>query len=500
MKSIKKFPILIITVVCLLFSIKSYGATLKISSTTVSATISKGKSYEFLNKSKKVGQVKVNGLSNTSYDYVVYNKTKSVVTSKLADWGTSIIKVPSGGKVVITGQSNVKVKASATKSVFKVKASSSPAFARFNVSKGKSYEFMNKSKKEGSVQVVGLANTDFDYVVYDKAKNVVFSRISGWGTSSITVPSGGKVVITGQGKKPVIAGGPKLQFQGKASSKPAFTRFTISQGKSYEFLNTSKKEVDVRVDGLANTDFDYVVYDKAKNVVFSRISAWGTSSITVPSGGKVVITGQGKKPVIAGGPKLQFQGKTSRTPAFTRFTIPQGKSYEFLNRSQEEGQVKIYGLYNSRYDYVVYDKSNNVVTSNLAGWGTGTIMVPSGGKVVITVQSKESIKAGGPKLQFQGKTSNTPAFTRFTIPQGKSYEFLNRSQKEGQVMVYGLYKSSYDYVVYDKANNVVTSKLAEWGTATIKVPSGGKVVITGQGKESIIAGGPQSLFTGKAIQ
>ncbi|QQZ08658.1 hypothetical protein [Heyndrickxia vini] len=502
MKSIRKFSILLVALFCIFFSFNnSYASMHKVNSTTsgafTSKTISKGTSYEFFNKSKKTGSIKIVGNLKADYDYVVYDKKKAVVTSQIVQWVDRTITVPAGGKAVITVQSKTSIKAGGPKNVFQGKASKTPAFVRSTITKGKSYELVNTSKQTGAVKIVGNLKADYDYVVYDKKKAVVTSQIVQWVDRTITVPAGGKVVITVQSKTSIKAGGPKNLFQGKASKTPAFVRSTITKGKSYELVNTSKQTGTVKIVGDLKSDYDYVVYDKKKAVVTSQIVQWVDRTITVPAGGKVVITVQSKTSIKAGGSKNLFQGKVSKTPAFVRSTIAKGKSYEFINTSKQTGAVKIVGDLKADYDYVVYDKKKAVVTSQIVQWVDRTITVPAGGKVVITVQSKASIKAGGPKNLFQGKVSKTPAFVRSTITKGKTYQLINTSKQTGAVKIVGDLKADYNYVVYDKKKAVITSGLAQWVDRTITVPAGGKVVITVKSKQSIIAGGPKLLFVGK---
>ncbi|MBS4175100.1 hypothetical protein [Bacillus sp. FJAT-49736] len=496
MKNIKRFSILILSMlVCLLVSFNSSNAA----SAMTSVSIAKGKSYEFSNISKKSGDIKVVGGTDVSYDYVVYDKSGNVVDTRIAEWIYTTIKVPSGGKLIMTGQSKKAVKAGGASKQFKGKTSKSPALTRSTIVKGKSYEFSNTSKKSGKLKVVGGIDVDYDYVVYDKSGNVMDTRIAEWINTTVTVPAGGKVTMTGQSKKAVIAGGANKQFKGKASKLRALTRSTIVKGKSYEFSNTSKKLGKLKVIGGIDVDYDYVVYDKNGNVVDTRIAEWINTTVIVPASGKLIMTVQSKKSVIAGGSSKIFKGNTGKTPALTRSTMVKGKSYEFFNKSNKEGKVKVVGGIDVDYDYVVYDKNGNVLDTRIAEWINTTVTVPAGGKLIITGQSKKAVITGGSSKIFKGNTGNSPALTRATIANGKSYEFSNKSNLVGNVKVVGGINVSYDYVVYNVAGDVVKSDLAQWINKTIEVPANGTLVITVQGKNPAIAGGSYIVFAGKAI-
>ncbi|WML28623.1 hypothetical protein RCG24_11235 [Neobacillus sp. OS1-32] len=510
MKRIQKFSILLIVMlVSLAFSSnKGYAAINKEgytkSSSTISKTISKGKSYQFSNVSKKTGQVKITGTSKARYDFVVYDKYGEVYSSLLHDWGYSYITVPSGGKVIITNQGKESIKAGGPKSLFKGKASSSAAFTRSTVSKGKTYQFSNRSKIDAPVRIKGSDKTRYDYVVYNQygEADQYKTKLNESYSSMVTVPAGGKIVITNIANEPIIAGGPKALFTGKKSSSAALTRATISKGNTFVLTNTSKIEGPVKINGSSKTRYDYVVYDQYGEVdqYKTKLNESYSSMVTVPAGGKIVITSIANEPIIAGGPKALFTGKKSSSTALTRAMISKGKTYVLTNTSKIEGPVKINGSDKTRYDYVVYDQYGEVdqYKNRLHVSYSSTVTVPAGGKIVITSIANEPIIVGGPKALFTSKASSSAAFTRYTIEKGKSYELSNISKMDIDVKIVVSSKGKYDYVVYYQSGDVKKFEIDNGWTSTFTVPAGGKIVITGKGNEPIIAGGPKLFFTGKA--
>ncbi len=294
-----------------IFTLLAFNFIIVCHAQNITISLSAGESYEFTNTGRIESTIQTSNpyLSNSVYDYAIYNQDGSVHETGMLKSQLGIYKVPAGGRMVITVISSSKpMEFWGSDQSLTGKPADEPALHRITLKPGENYEFSNNGTAEDSLEVVGDDNNliSYDYAVYNKDGTVYHSSISVSYNTSIKVPAGGRVVITAAlTSKPVSFGGAGQFFSGSFSVNLALYRVTMKAGESCEFLNSGlqKNTIETYTANPSLAEYSFKVYDQDGKLYYdSNVPINYETSIKVPPGGRLAAAvSSSSSPVEFGG-------------------------------------------------------------------------------------------------------------------------------------------------------------------------------------------------------
>jgi hypothetical protein len=433
-------------------------------------TLNKNQSYVFENISgmNKVLYNNAPGEDSLSVDYVVYNANGKPVLDMLADYKN--ITVPVGGRVVVTIVSEAPVTFTYG-TAFKVTESKDPAYLSVEVKVGQWYTFTNISKN--------TVNLNYDFSVQQNPFSYVLYRPDGSVESegsqqiySVLVPAGYSITVSPV-EIPIRFGGAYPAFKG-IEGKPEAGQITLSKNQSYVFENISSNYEVLynNAPGDASLSFDYAVYYANGMVVLEGLEQ--SKNITVPMGGRVVITVVSEAPVTFTYGQA-FKLTESKDPALLSVEVKAGQSYTFTNISTYTVNLNYdSSLQKSPFNYVMYRPDGTVESEESRQMCN--VLVPAG--YSITVSSLElSIRFGGAFTVFKG-TEGNPEAGKVTLSKNQSYVFKN-IRDVNKILKSDSSKENlarFDYALYSDRGIPMGRAMDNYFDTTVS--AGGQIVVT----------------------
>ncbi|NLY42902.1 MAG: hypothetical protein GX066_02810 [Clostridiaceae bacterium] len=454
-------------------------------------TVKAGESYAFINNDTVSHQIVNEGSSSSNkFDYAIYTRNGKEYDQKINNGYTSSITVPAGGRLIVTSL-NGNIDFGGYYNFFVVEKSSDPALRRVTVKVGESYEFINTDIEEHEIRTnVNVSTTRFDYAIYNSdgtAYNQVMNSLS----ASLTIPAGGRVIVTPT-TVDMDFGGYYNFFVTEKSNDPALRRVAVNPGESYEFINTDRVEHELMTPLSLSEYYNYAIYNsdgtEYKQDIYCKLA-----SLTIPAGGRVVVTPLNDSRSFAGYYKF-FTAKKSDEPALRAVTLKPGASYEFKNNDTVEHEM-MYSANSGRYDYAIYNSDGTVYGQGLnngSGVVSGSITLPAGGRMIITSLTNNTYFGGYYKF-FTSQKSNEPALSKATIKPGETYTFINTASVNLPVLTTSSSSKRIDVYAYDSNGTEVLNKTSTYGSK-IEIPAGGKLLIKSLSSD-IECGGYHDYFT-----
>lgn len=194
--------------------------------------------------------------------------------------------------------------------------------------------------------------------------------------------------------------------------------------------------------------------------------------------------------------KIEFTVNVEKASADTDYviTLSKGESYQFTNHSTSRKSIGAQTSNGAKYDFATYTKDQKPYEMDIASYGS-SVSIPSGGSAVVTVITDSPVTFTAKKENFSANVSNNPALVKTTLYYGESYQFTNTSSSQIEVEKDFLLNGSFDYAVYDVNGNGVDQGLEERPNS-IRVPAGGKIVVTGVTDSPSAIGSYYEFFEG----
>lgn len=312
------------------------------------------------------------------------------------------------------------------------------ADTEISINGGESCEFTNKSARTAVLQILADDNITADYVVYDKDGEGIQTGLSINYTTDVEVPSGGRLMVTGgQNLKALCIQGSDTGLEFNRITKPALNKVTLKAGESYEFKNIGQKSntIEVCPDSLGYADYDYAVYTKEGTNAESVVSCDFSTSISVPEGGRAVITANRlSRAFEVGGAGGLFTGSISANPALYKVGVNPGEVCEVINKGMSEHSISasIRDLQVTSYDFAIYDKDGKEYLSLKSAKSRGGLVIPAGGRITLKVNSfSNSIDFGGDfNLYNRLEIRTYPDEEGFAFP----YHKLNNASSDQDIL------------------------------------------------------------------
>ncbi|MGE7274894.1 hypothetical protein ACQKK5_26180, partial [Brevibacillus panacihumi] len=326
--------------------------------------------------------------------------------------------------------------------------------------------------------------------------------------NSIRVPAGGKIVVTGVTDSPSAIGSYYEFFEGIVSDKPALLRVSLNEGESYRFSNKADAQTRVLTNAASsnNIKFDYISYEPDGKTYSKDVGITGEyHHINIPIGGNTVVTNVSEYPILFGGYFEFLDGETSSEQALWRISIAKGENYTITNTSNKN-QILVNDSYQDgrMFDYVIKNADGSVKSSRVNYRATRVISlienkieIPAGGQLHVTGVEDTPAVIGGESLYFSGETSSNPALLKVIANKGENYQFTNKTHSNINIVSNGLSGSSnprlFDFAIYNSDKSGKDLKI-EASDASLQVPAGGEIVITGASDMPVTVGAPFGFF------
>ena len=281
---------------------------------------------------------------------------------------------------------------------------SSAADTAVNLNTGESYEFLNNSTVENTIQTSNpyIANAIYDYVIYKDDGTVNELGMAKRNLGVFKVPGKGWAVLTVVAtSKPLEITGINKAFTAKPTNTAALHKAKLNPGQNYEFTNKGSEENTLQVQAvdLKAVSYDYAINNKDGTGNASNISLNYNTYLKIPHGARIVVTvNSSSKPVEFGGASQLFTGKISSSPALHKVTLRVGGKHEFVNNGMGQNTLETFvnDPVAASYGYKVFDRNGAVVDSNTSVSYSTSLNVPAGGRISVTVAlTSKPIDFGG---------------------------------------------------------------------------------------------------------
>ncbi len=377
------------------------------------------------------------------------------------------------------------------------------------VSPGASYEFHNSNTVAQALSASSTYSNGqrYDYVVYNLDNTIYSQKLNSY-DASISIPTGGRTVVTVLGSTSILFIGDGLYISGMAGSTEAFYKKTMLPGESFQFNNTSTTHVQTFYASSTYGNgqrFDYVVFYKESTVYSQKLNSYD-ASVSIPAGASIVVTVlESSGQVVFSGNNTHFTGTTAPGAAFYKQTVQPGITYEFTNSNTTQVQNLFASSTSSngqRYDYAIYKSDGSLSSQEVSSYDS-SIGIPISGKAIVTVLATSSVIVfSGVNRYVSGKQVIDAAFYKKEVPSGESFKFVN-----GTASTQTLFSNStsanglrYDYVVYDQNSHNYSLELNSYD-GSISIPASGHIVTTVLGSSNTLTfSGNSQYFSGVSAE
>ena len=374
------------------------------------------------------------------------------------------------------------------------------------INPGESYEFFNNDTIQHTILANGNStyNRIFDYAVYNQ-DGTAYSKEMSTTTGTINIPAGGRIVVTVLSTSNAVDfGGYNEFFTGQSSTDPALYKVRVNPGQSHEFFSSAAVVLSFLANGNStyNRIFDYAVYNQ-DGTAYSKEMSTTTGKINIPAGGRIVVTVLSTSNAMDfGGYNEFFTGQSSTDPALYKVRVNPGQSHEFFSSAAVVLSFLANGnsTYNRIFDYAVYNQDGTAYSKEMSTT-TGTISVPAGCRIVVTVLStSNAVDFGGYNEFFTGQSSTDPALYKVRVNPGQSHEFFSSAAVVLSFLANGnsTYNRIFDYAVYNQDGTAYSNEISST-TGKINIPAGGRIVVTVLSTSNAMDfGGYYEFFTGQS--
>jgi plastocyanin len=375
--------------------------------------LSSGDNWSFFNTDTEDHNLltTANSVSGRSFDFVVYN-SDGTEAEKVMNGDRTSINIPAGGHIVVTISGTNPITLGGAYLFFNSSISADPALYKKVLATGDSWRFFNNDSVSHSIFTNAGAMYDrtFDYIIYNSEGTLTeFGIISQ--RTTITLPAGSMLIVTIVDTNPVTFGGAYNFVGGIGSSNPTFCKKTFNTDDNWKFTNLTgqSQTLYANVENFVHKAFDYVVYNSDGSGVETDMYSMA-STILVPAGGSVIVTGAGSVDVTLVGEFPLFTGESSPDPALYKRTLAIGESWTFFNTDVESHNIlaNTESFVHKAFDFVLYGSDGTPIQSGVVS-RIRSVEVPAGGYLVATGADSIPITLGGAFKFFSGSNPNLPS-------------------------------------------------------------------------------------------
>lgn len=436
-------------------------------------TINPGESYIFHNHGSRNNPIRNNARQvNGIFDYVMYKADDSLSSDGFNR--TSNPQVPAQGYAIVTVAGSASITFDYTDD-FSVAPSAEPAYLRVTLSRGESFAFTNISSRSENLDSTASisGNRKYDYVIYDQT-GAERTRRTG-ATFDPNIQPGHTVVVTTASDEPISYGGIYRVFRGEHDPGEAKERFTIAPGDSYVVYNYGQSVELLHNARQVGAVMDYAIYNVYGLIVSDEFNT--SSRLELPSQAYVVISNPSSVPIQYEYTEGDLYVDVSREPAFHRYVVNPGNSYQLTNISPyPKAIVSLANGGTSSFNYVLYDLYGVEID-----WKIGTTTEPvvaPGQRVIVTTHSDSSILFGGVYQYFLAEPTSWPGGERISVGPRESVIFTNNGLTSERVKSDAASgERFYDYAIYSSGVRTVGAQM-DSASQVIEIPAGGEAVVT----------------------
>lgn len=267
-------------------------------------TLSKGSSISVTN----IGKANADLLTISSGGRFSYQLiTNGTVTSAHHNASVSYRNIPANTTILATVTSEEPVTFSGYEQIFQPKLESASSIIQKTLENSQSYEFVNQTDQQQSVDIRSNGSKSFDFVILNRDGSIGSQDIDA--TASIKhVPPRGKIILTNQSNDPLMLEAFTSNFAGLERTHPVISRETVVQGHTVTFKNNSLFESQLlRYDAFNVVErYDYEIYNSVGSLVSSEFNSTD-HSLKVPASGAIKVKVTSAAPITFFGYADHFQ-------------------------------------------------------------------------------------------------------------------------------------------------------------------------------------------------
>jgi hypothetical protein len=360
------------------------------------------------------------------------------------------------------------------------------------INKGESYWFIESTTSAANIRNDASKKDGkyFDYITYDRNGKIKRQGLNTDDEPYITL--GERVRITVTSELPVTFTYYPAKTSVEPSTNPALVKASSSSGQSLIFINEGDIEGILENDASSTKKYDFSVYDKNGDLI--EYAADSFAKPVVPPGGKIVVTNRSDQTITFGGGYELFNVNDSDEEALIRQEIVSGQSYSFINTSTTSKVLinDASSSENKMFDYALYNSDGTAKNEGIDN--TSDPSIPTGGKIVVTVEDGNPVTFVYHPMVFKCDVSEDPALLKITLNKNESYSFTNI----GDTVIYLENNADatkrFDYTLYDRDGVII--KQASNANARPSIPAGGRIVVTTVSDQPITYYGYYKLLYG----
>lgn len=238
----------------------------------------------------------------------------------------------------------------------------------------------------------------------------------------------------------------------------------LQNGDSIEAVNTTAASASLMLSG----SYDLAIYNTAGNP-YSMARETTTSTITIPSGYRAVITSRSTAGTVVNREQSKFRITEQTDPALEILKPCQNKTVQVKNTSTGNWSLFAKGKTN----WVTYNENGSVRDYDLESAITRFVLAP-GEKVTITQAQADEFALWGPYDAMQVLTVDHSALNQSELPVGEKLTATNLTTSPRTIKVTG----DFDYVIGEGEEKVGQSPVSVPGKATTKLISKDTSLVT----------------------
>ncbi len=282
--------------------------------------LSKGSSISVTN----IGKANADLLTMSSGGKFSYQLMENrTVTSAHHNATVSYRNIPANATILATVTSEEPVTFSGYEQIFRPELQSASSIIQKTLENTQSYEFVNQTDQQQSVDIRTNGAKSFDFVTLNQDGSIRSQDMDGT-ISTMQVPPRGKLIITNHSNDPLMLEAFTSDFVGLERTQPAIIRETVVQGQNLTFKNKSLLESQLlRYDAINVVErYDYEIYDSAGSLVSSELNSALTSH-QVPAGGAIKVTVTSAAPITFFGSydHIQIANDSGNEPQFENLSV-----------------------------------------------------------------------------------------------------------------------------------------------------------------------------------
>lgn len=401
------------------------------------------------------------------YDYAKYNLDGTVDSFNHSyNWKT--MNVFGEEKVALSSVAGQTVTVSGSYDAFELSTRAKKAVTAKTLQPGESVSIRNISPGSFSARLTGV----YDYHMYDLAGGTVYKG-SGSGLSLRAIEDTNRLIITAttEGGTVTVA----VPTDAAQITDGSYTEFVnkLENGKSLEAVNTTNASAALTLKG----SYDLAIYNTAGNP-YSIARETTTSTITVPSGYRAVITSRSSAGTVVNGEQSKFRITEQSDPALEVLKPGQLNTVQVKNTSTGNWSLFAKGKTN----WVSYSENGSVTDYDLESALTRFVLAP-GEKVTITQAQAADFALWGPHDAMQVLTVDHSALNQSEVPVGEKLTATNLTNTSRTLKVTG----DFNYSIGEEEAKV--------GQSPITIPGKAKAGLISKDASPVTVFAPYGWFT-----